>query len=114
MSFLRRPTPSWAPWIRGACMTDLDGNPTLSVQDVAASLALSYHAVLRAAHRGDVVGYKICGRVRFRKEDVHAWIERSRIELEEDARKLAAETALPPTPGSREALRATEHRLRRG
>jgi len=86
----------------------LDGLPNLTPQDVAASTGLSYHAVLRAIHRGEVVAYKLCGRVRLRKEDVLEWVDGARIELER--RGLPDMETPPPAPGSLEALRALERR----
>ncbi len=93
-------------------LPDLNDVPTLTTQEVAASTGLSYHAVLRAVHRGEVVAYKLCGRVRFRKADVLDWVERSRVELEEEwEQPKRSATAPPPAPGSREALRALVRRL---
>lgn len=90
---------------------ELDGVPTLSAREVADAIGLSYHAVLRAVHRGELAAYKLCGRVRLRKADVLAWIESSRVELEREAAQPRAITPLAPVPGSREALRALERRL---
>jgi excisionase family DNA binding protein len=87
---------------------DFDETPDMTVQDVAACVGLSYHAVLRAAHRGDVRGYKICGRVRLRRSDVRAWIEESRLAVEA---RVPPEIP-PPARGSLEALRALERRMR--
>jgi excisionase family DNA binding protein len=80
----------------------------MAVQDVASCLGLSYHAVLRAVHRGDVRAYKICGRVRLRRSDVRAWIEESRLAIEAQVRP---ETP-PPARGSLQALRELERRMR--
>lgn len=85
----------------------LDGVPNLTPRDVAAATGLSYHAVLRTIHRGELVADKICGRVRLRKEDVMAWIERCRVELEDHG---APEPSAPPRPGSLAALRDLERR----
>lgn len=82
--------------------------PDLTVREVAASVGLSYHAVLRAVHRGEVRAYKMCGRVRFRKEDVLAWIEACQVELETPASGPASP---PPERGSKEALRELERRF---
>ena len=87
---------------------DFDETPDMTVQDVAVCLGLSYHAVLRAVHRGDVRGYKICGRVRLRRSDVRAWIEEGRLAIEP---RVPPETP-PPVRGSLEALLALERRMR--
>lgn len=87
---------------------DRDETPDMTVQDVAGCLGLSYHAVLRAVHRGEVRAYKICGRVRLRRSDVRAWIEESRVAIEAD---VPPETP-PPPRGSIDALRELERRSR--
>jgi excisionase family DNA binding protein len=87
---------------------EFDETPGMSVQDVAMSVGLSYHAVLRAVHRGEIRAYKICGRVRLRGSDVRAWIDESRLTVEP---RVPPETP-PPARGSLEALRALERRMR--
>ena len=86
---------------------DFDETPDMTVQDVAACVGLSYHAVLRAVHRGEVRAFKICGRIRLRRSDVRAWIEESRLAVEATT---PPETP-PPARGSLEALRALERRM---
>jgi excisionase family DNA binding protein len=84
--------------------TDL---PDLSPREVAAILGLSYHAILRAIHRGDVPAYKLCGRLRLRRRDLRDWIEESRLAIEDPAQRGAPD---PPTQGSLLSLRELERR----
>jgi excisionase family DNA binding protein len=84
--------------------------PNFTPQEVADRVGLSYHAVLRAIHRGELAAYKLCGRVRLRKEDVLAWIEQARIELEQFG-PPSPQDAPPPRTGSLEALRELERRF---
>jgi excisionase family DNA binding protein len=54
----------------------------LCPRDNATRAGLSYHAVLRAIHRGDVRAFRVCGRIRVRPADVDAWIEASPVVVE--------------------------------
>ena len=77
---------------------------------VAAWADLSYHAVLRAIHRGELPASRLCGRIRIRPSDVERWIEEHRISQRG--------TNFPPSPlfsaaphperGSLASLRALE------
>ena len=91
----------------GSDAETLDDVPNLTPRDVAAATGLSYHAVLRTIHRGELVAYKICGRVRLRKDDVMAWVARCRLELEQHG---PPEPGAPPPQGSLAALRDLERR----
>ena len=51
----------------------------LCPRDVARRTGLSYHAVLRTIHRGELRAFRICGRIRVRPADVDAWIEASPV-----------------------------------
>ena len=87
----------------------------LCPREVAAQTQLSYHAVLRAIHRGELPASRLCGRIRIRPSDVERWIEEHRIGQRG--------TNFPPSPlfsaapqterGSLASLRALERGDRR-
>ena len=88
-----------------------DDVPDLTAREVAQALGLSYHAVLRAAKREEMTGYKICGRWRFYRDDVLRWIDACRVVKPAQERPSAQlPLAPPPARGSRAALRALEQR----
>jgi excisionase family DNA binding protein len=51
----------------------------LCPREIAERTGLSYHAVLRAIHRGELRAFRLCQRIRVRPVDLAAWIEQSRI-----------------------------------
>jgi len=51
----------------------------LCPRDIAERTGLSYHAVLRAIHRGELRAFRLCGRIRVRPSDVLTWMEQNRI-----------------------------------
>ena len=57
--------------------TDVDR--LLCPRDIAIRTGLSYHAVLRTIHRGELQAFRICGRIRVRPADLDAWIEASPV-----------------------------------
>jgi excisionase family DNA binding protein len=79
-------------------------------REVAEQTGLSYHAVLRAIHRGDLLASRLCGRLRIRPCDVDAWIDANRIHVEgANFSQPALFTSVPSQQrGSLAALRALE------
>lgn len=82
----------------------------LSPREVAERTGLSYHAVLRAIHRGELPAFRLCGRIRIRPSDVEAWMRDHRIEQqgESSPRSPLLGVGARPLRGSLAALRALE------
>ena len=72
-------------------------------EQVATRTGLSRKAIYRAIERGELVAYRLCGRLRIHPDDEHAWINHNRITPVEPAR--------PSEPGQRPA--PAQHSLRR-
>lgn len=88
-----------------------DKERLLRPREVAERTQLSYHAVLRAIHRGELRAFRVCQRIRLRAGDVEEWIQANPI--------ASTGASSPPSPlfrapqperGSRAALRALEKR----
>src|SRR3954452_1929026 len=82
----------------------------LCPRDVAERTGLSYHAVLRAIHRGELPAFRLCGRIRIRPTDVDTWVEEHRIEQRGASLPAPPLFGVAPQPkrGSLAALRALE------
>ena len=84
----------------------------LCPREVAETTGLSYHAVLRAIHRGELRASRLCQRIRIRPADLAVWIEGNRIQrpgANSPASPLFA-SAPRAARGSLAALRALERR----
>ena len=51
----------------------------LTPREVASQAGLSYHAVLRAIHRGELQASRLCNRLRITPADFRAWIHANRL-----------------------------------
>jgi len=82
----------------------------LRPQEVAELTGLSYHAVLRAVHRGELRAFRLCGRIRIHPIDVQDWMEAHRIERRGTNSAPTPLFGSEPEPerGSHAALRALE------
>lgn len=60
--------------------TALNGDPLLSVDDVAELAGLHPEVVRRAIRRDELKASKLCSRFRIRPSDYEAWIDASRFE----------------------------------
>ena len=76
----------------------------LTVEDVARDCGLSMKAIYRAIDRGELRAAKLCSRLRVRREDVDAWIERSIVGR--STVPAAAAAAPPPHMTAHNGLRA--------
>jgi len=55
----------------------------LTAREVAAVLGLSSETILRYCRRGKLPGFRLpSGQLRFREEELTAWLERTRIRVE--------------------------------
>ena len=91
--------------------------PSLSVADVAALLGLGEETVRRMARRGELRGYKVAGRLRFRQDDVDALAFGQLIvptERDERSRPRRRRAQAAPARGSLAALRAIEREAESG
>ena len=87
-----------------------EGERLLCPREVATRTGLSYHAVLRAIHRGELPAFRLCGRIRIRPADVDRWIEGHRIQTEGASFAGSPLFVIAPQPqrGSLAALQALE------
>jgi excisionase family DNA binding protein len=51
----------------------------VTAQEVAEATNLHVAVVRRAIDRGDLRAYKLCSRLRIRRDDYHDWIERNTV-----------------------------------
>ena len=82
----------------------------LCPREVATRTGLSYHAVLRAIHRGELPAFRLCGRIRIRPGELDRWIEGHRIRSEGASFSGSPLLVAAPQPqrGSLAALQALE------
>ena len=82
----------------------------LTPREVAEQTGLSYHAVLRAIHRGELPASRLCKRLRIRQSDLDAWIDANRVNPEgANFSQPALFSSVPSQQvGSLAALRALE------
>lgn len=87
-----------------------DDQRLLCPREIAEQTNLSYHAVLRAIHRGELRASRLCQRIRVRPADVLAWIEQNQIGSRGADVSPSPLFSLEPQPerGSLAALRELE------
>jgi excisionase family DNA binding protein len=92
-----------------------DAERLLRAGDVADRTGLSYHAVLRAIHRGELPAFRLCGRIRIRPSDLEKWMDERRIERHGESLPSSPLFGVPAEPqrGTFAALRALEPGARR-
>lgn len=54
----------------------------LSVKQVTERVPLSPDAIYRAVHRGELPGFKVCGRLMVDEGDLLAWVEAGRVRVD--------------------------------
>jgi excisionase family DNA binding protein len=87
----------------------LETERLLCPREVADATRLSYHAVLRAIHRGELRAFRLCQRIRLRPSDVQEWIDANRVAAGANSRSSPLFSAAPQAQrGSLAALRALE------
>ncbi|MEH3055458.1 MAG: helix-turn-helix domain-containing protein [Patulibacter minatonensis] len=82
-------------------MTD---QPLMDVLAVAAKTGFKPETIRRACRRGELVGSKLCGELRFEVADVEAWIERGKYAAKSAPRRdrvdrASATNSLPRSSG---------------
>ncbi len=71
----------------------------LTPAEVAESVKLSVEVVRRSVRRGELRAVKLAGQLRFREEDVRAWIDAGEVRPAQRAAPVALEP-LPPAPAA--------------
>ena len=61
----------------------------MTVRDVAVYLNVDQKTVYRLAQRGELPGFKVAGTWRFKREDIHEWVEGRKAEVGARARELS-------------------------
>jgi excisionase family DNA binding protein len=80
----------------------------LTVQAVAEQCGLSGKAIYRAIDRGELKAFRLCSRLRVRRDDMESWIEGARIEPDLPAgRTERRHVAYPASNGLRTLVSST-------